>query len=88
MLYEKNIDFTPYVVDLCNGEQYSSWFLNLNPKGDVPVLQDGAFIIPNSPQIINYVESKFRGGDLFTTAYIGIINVNKEYFSLQRVIRR
>ncbi|EDW18618.1 ganglioside-induced differentiation-associated protein 1 isoform X1 [Drosophila mojavensis] len=61
VLYEKNIDFTPYVVDLCNGEQYSSWFLNLNPKGDVPVLQDGAFIIPNSPQIINYVESKFRG---------------------------
>ncbi|XP_023033459.1 ganglioside-induced differentiation-associated protein 1 isoform X1 [Drosophila willistoni] len=61
VLYEKNIDFTPYVVDLCNGEQYSSWFLNLNPKGDVPVLQDGAFVIPNSHHIINYVESKFRG---------------------------
>ncbi|XP_022231043.2 ganglioside-induced differentiation-associated protein 1 isoform X1 [Drosophila obscura] len=63
VLYEKNIDFTPYVVDLCNGEQYSSWFLNLNPKGDVPVLQDGAFIIPNSTHIINYVESKFRGAN-------------------------
>ncbi|KAH8351650.1 hypothetical protein KR059_010638 [Drosophila kikkawai] len=61
VLYEKKIDFFPYVVDLCNGEQYSSWFLNLNPKGDVPVLQDGAFIVPNSTHIINYVESKFRG---------------------------
>ncbi|EDW69281.1 ganglioside-induced differentiation-associated protein 1 isoform X1 [Drosophila virilis] len=61
VLYEKNVDFTPYIVDLCNGEQYSNWFLNLNPKGDVPVLQDGAFIIPNSPHIISYVETKFRG---------------------------
>ncbi|XP_017843249.1 ganglioside-induced differentiation-associated protein 1 isoform X1 [Drosophila busckii] len=61
VLYEKNIEFTPYIVDLCNGEQYANWFLNLNPKGDVPVLQDGAFIIPNSLQIINYVETKYRG---------------------------
>lgn len=64
MLYEKNIDFIPYVVDLSNGEQYSSWFLNLNPKGDVPVLQDGVFVVPNSHHIINYVETKFRGGRL------------------------
>ncbi|XP_043650352.1 ganglioside-induced differentiation-associated protein 1 isoform X3 [Drosophila teissieri] len=61
VLYEKRIDFFPYVVDLCNGEQYSNWFLNLNPKGDVPVLQDGALVIPSSTHIINYVESKFRG---------------------------
>ncbi|XP_017129472.1 ganglioside-induced differentiation-associated protein 1 isoform X1 [Drosophila elegans] len=62
VFYEKKIDFFPYVVDLCNGEQYSNWFLNLNPKGDVPVLQDGAFVIPNSTHIVSYVESKFRGG--------------------------
>ncbi|XP_030371892.1 ganglioside-induced differentiation-associated protein 1 [Scaptodrosophila lebanonensis] len=61
VLYEKNIDFIPYIVDLSNGEQYSSWFLNLNPKGDVPVLQDGAFVVPDSMHIINYLESKFRG---------------------------
>ncbi|KAH8269998.1 hypothetical protein KR018_001966 [Drosophila ironensis] len=61
VLYEKKIDFFPYVVDLCNGEQYSNWFLNLNPKGDVPVIQDGALIVPNSTHIINYLESKFRG---------------------------
>jgi len=27
------------------------------------VLQDGAFVIPSSTHIINYVESKFRGGN-------------------------
>ncbi|XP_054731747.1 ganglioside-induced differentiation-associated protein 1 isoform X1 [Anastrepha obliqua] len=61
ILYEKNIDFVPYAIDLANGEQYSAWFLNLNPKGDVPVLQDGAFVIPDSSHIIGYVENKFRG---------------------------
>ncbi|XP_017479844.1 PREDICTED: ganglioside-induced differentiation-associated protein 1 [Rhagoletis zephyria] len=61
VLYEKNIDFVPYAIDLANGEQYSTWFLNLNPKADVPVLQDGAFIIPDSNHIISYVENKFRG---------------------------
>ncbi|XP_073840781.1 ganglioside induced differentiation associated protein 1 isoform X2 [Musca autumnalis] len=63
LLYEKNIDFTPYVVDLLNGEQYSEWFLNLNPKADVPVLQDGSIIVPDSVHIINYVENKFHGGE-------------------------
>ncbi|KAM7356828.1 ganglioside induced differentiation associated protein 1 isoform 1-T2 [Cochliomyia hominivorax] len=63
LLYEKNIEFTPYVVDLLNGEQYSNWFLNLNPKADVPVLQDGPTIVPDSVHIINYIENKFRGGD-------------------------
>lgn len=62
LLYEKNIVFTPCVVDLLNGEQYSNWFLNLNPKADVPVLQDGTFIVPDSAHIINYIENKFRGG--------------------------
>lgn len=65
LLYEKNIEFTPYVVDLLNGEQYSNWFLNLNPKADVPVLQDGGFVVPDSVHIINYIENKFRGGKLF-----------------------
>ncbi|XP_014100279.2 ganglioside-induced differentiation-associated protein 1 [Bactrocera oleae] len=61
ILYEKNIDFVPYAIDLANGEQYSTWFLNLNPKGDVPVLQDGTFVIPDSNHIISYVENKYRG---------------------------
>ncbi|XP_055911757.1 ganglioside-induced differentiation-associated protein 1 [Eupeodes corollae] len=61
ILYEKHINFTPYVLNLANGEQYSHWFLNKNPKGDVPVLQDNAFVIPNSLSIINYLEGKFKG---------------------------
>lgn len=31
-------------------------------KGEVPVLQDGCFIIPGSTQIINYLEVKYKNG--------------------------
>lgn len=45
-----------------NGEQYTSWFLDLNPKGEVPVLQDGLLIIPESLQILNYLETNYSDG--------------------------
>lgn len=61
-MHEKNIIFTIYELDIANGEQYSSWFLEMNPKGEVPVLQDGSLIIPESGQILNYLENKFQGG--------------------------
>uniref|UniRef100_A0A1A9WBP5 GST N-terminal domain-containing protein n=1 Tax=Glossina brevipalpis TaxID=37001 RepID=A0A1A9WBP5_9MUSC len=62
LLYEKNIEFTPYVMDLLKGEQYSKWFLNLNPKADVPVLKDHSFVVTDSQHIINYIENKFCDG--------------------------
>ncbi|XP_037933514.1 ganglioside-induced differentiation-associated protein 1 [Teleopsis dalmanni] len=82
MLYEKNLEFTPYALDLSNGEQYSSWFLNINPKGDVPVLQDGPFIIPDSRHIMNYVEDKFRSDK--HQAFKSYNFTAKEYEKLQR----
>ncbi|XP_055847054.1 ganglioside-induced differentiation-associated protein 1 [Episyrphus balteatus] len=63
ILYEKNIKFTPYVLDLAHGEQYSSWFLSKNPKGDVPVLEDNGLVVPSSQSIINYLEGKFKGAN-------------------------
>lgn len=63
ILYEKSIDFTPYVLDLAHGEQYSSWFLSKNPKGDVPVLEDNGLVVPNTDSIINYIEAKYKKGD-------------------------
>ena len=37
-LYERGIDFTSFNVDLSKGEQFSKWFLKINPKAEVPVL--------------------------------------------------
>ena len=74
MLYEKNIEFTPYEIDTANGEQYSQWFLELNPKAEVPVLQNGQLVVPESGRIISYLENNIIGGKLicfkFFTVYL------------------
>lgn len=63
-MHEKQIKCTLYEVDVTNGEQFSDWFLELNPKGEVPVLQNGTFIVPSSGQIISYLEGNYKGGKL------------------------
>ncbi|CAH2039603.1 unnamed protein product, partial [Iphiclides podalirius] len=55
-LYEKNIEFEPLIVDITKGEQYSSWFLELNPRGEIPVLKIHNEIIPDSTRIMDYLE--------------------------------
>lgn len=60
-LYEKKLNFELREVDITRGEQYGAWFLGLNPRGEVPVLQDGDKIIPESVRIIDYLEDHFTG---------------------------
>ncbi|XP_013190795.1 ganglioside-induced differentiation-associated protein 1 [Amyelois transitella] len=55
-LYEKNISFEPLVVDITKGEQYSTWFLEINPRGEIPVLKVNDEIIPDSTRILDYLE--------------------------------
>jgi hypothetical protein len=62
-LHEKNLPFDSKLVNLIKTEQYQSWFLYLNPRGEVPVLQDTGKIIPDSGRIIDYLEDNFSNGD-------------------------
>ncbi|KOB73005.1 Ganglioside-induced differentiation-associated-protein, partial [Operophtera brumata] len=55
-LYEKNVDFEPMTVDITRGEQYSSWFLEINPRGEIPVLKVKNETIPDSTRILDYLE--------------------------------
>ncbi|XP_031616589.1 ganglioside-induced differentiation-associated protein 1 [Contarinia nasturtii] len=59
VLHEKNIPCTLYEVDVSNGEQCSNWFMQMNPKMDVPVLQNDMLVVPSSNQIIHYLEANF-----------------------------
>lgn len=49
-------------MDVSNGEQFSNWFVEMNPKMEIPVLQNETLIVPSSNQIISYLESNF--GDI------------------------
>ena len=61
-LNEKNLPFESHIVDIAKGEQYKEWFLQINPRGEVPVLQDTGKIIPDSSRIIDYLEDNFSNG--------------------------
>lgn len=58
-LIEKNISFTKYEVDVANDEHFSEWFLELNHRGELPVLQRGLLVIPGSSRILDYLEENY-----------------------------
>ena len=69
-LYERGIDFSSFNVDLSKGEQFTKWFLKLNPKAEVPVLTikdptkepsdpRALRIITDSTRIMHSLDSKF-----------------------------
>ena len=48
-------------VNLMNGEQREAWYLALNPRGQVPVLDDDGTILWDSLAILVYLARKYGG---------------------------
>lgn len=58
-LLEKEISFTPHIVNLNAGEQRSADFLALNPFHHVPVIVDGDVRLFESIAILDYLEAEY-----------------------------
>ncbi|XP_055627914.1 ganglioside-induced differentiation-associated protein 1 isoform X2 [Toxorhynchites rutilus septentrionalis] len=58
-LNEKNLKYTKYEMDVTNDEHFTGWFLELNPRGELPVLQNGVLIVAGSNKILDYLEHYF-----------------------------
>ncbi|KAF0982587.1 hypothetical protein FDP41_011517 [Naegleria fowleri] len=59
-LKEKNLDFELVPVDLSKGEHKQAAFLEKQPFGVIPVLEDDGFLIYESRAICRYLEAKFK----------------------------
>ena len=59
--------------------QYETWFLELNPRGQVPILQDGMRVLPDSNRILEYLDDNFTYG-LFYNVKPSLFNNNFCYF--------
>ena len=55
----KNIDWKSHEVNLATGQNYSNWFLGINPNGLVPVLVDDGRVEIESNDILLYLEKKY-----------------------------
>jgi glutathione S-transferase len=55
---ENNVPLEIQVVDLFTGEHYQPPFTALNPNNQVPVLEDGNFVMTESSAILKYVADK------------------------------
>ena len=55
----KRINWQSHSVNIATGQNYSNWFLGINPRGLLPVLVDDGRVIIESNDIIQYLENKF-----------------------------
>jgi glutathione S-transferase len=55
-LAEKGVEYEPVVVDLSDRP---AWIYEKNPLGKVPVLEEDAFVLPESAVINEYLEERY-----------------------------
>jgi len=61
----KELQYKSTLIELLKGENRTSEFLKMNPRGKVPVLRDGDYFIYESLAVMSYLDSKFSETALF-----------------------
>ncbi len=59
-LEEAGVEYETRSIDFSAGEHKSEAFLQINPNGKVPALQDGDFVIWESLAISNYIADAYK----------------------------
>jgi glutathione S-transferase len=55
---ESNITYEPVIVDIMTGAHHKEPFVSLNPSKQIPVLQDGDFVLTEASAILKYIAEK------------------------------
>lgn len=56
-----HLEYEPISIDLIGGENRSPQFLDLNPLGEIPVLEDGSLVLRDSQAILVYLAKRYGG---------------------------
>lgn len=68
-LAELDLPYTRIDAGLAYGKNDEPWYLELNPNGKVPLLQDGSFTLWESNTIVRYLSAKHAAGTLCPTSF-------------------
>ena len=58
-LEETGEPFEPVLVKLAEGAQRQPDYLEINPKGRVPVIADNGFVVTENPAVLRYIARKY-----------------------------
>lgn len=61
----KRLDYEPKLLEFSKGDHKTSAYLKLNPRGKVPTLRDGEFVLYESLAIMAYLDRKYPEPPLF-----------------------
>ncbi len=61
----KGIDYTSRLIQASDGDHRKPEFLAMSPRGKVPVLRDGDFVVTESLAILAYLDRRFPEPPLF-----------------------
>ena len=67
-LAELDLPYSRVDAGLEHGKNDEPWYLELNPNGKVPLLQDGSFTLWESNTIVRYLSGKHGAGSLCPAA--------------------
>lgn len=71
------LDYELVEVDLMKAEQKTEAFLQLNPFGQVPVLEDGGTVVPDSNAILVYLATRYGDASWLPRDPVGAASVQR-----------
>ena len=85
----KKINWNSHVINLIKQEQFSEWFLGINPRGLVPTLVHDGDVHIESNEIMAYLDGVYKNNKLFPIDLIDEINKDLAFEdSLHHDLRR
>ena len=82
-LEELEVPYEFYQLDFSKGDNKSNFFLNLNPAGKMPVLEDGELVLTESGAICNYLGEKYPEKQLIPKDPVARARYDEWMFFLQ-----